>query len=351
MMKPDRDQRREQIVEEALSLDGAGQAALLDRTCAGDPGLRSEIGRQLRLAEEKCTESTESMVGPATIGMVIGPYRLLQIAGQGGMGEVWLAEQKEPVRRRVALKLIKAGMDTREVIARFDSERQALALMDHPAIARVFEAGSTPEGKPYFSMEYVPGIAITDYCDKHKLTLRERVELFAHVCEGVQHAHQKAIIHRDLKPSNILVSEVDGRAMPKIIDFGVAKAMAQRLTDDTMLTRLGTVIGTLEYMSPEQADSAGQDIDTRTDVYSLGVVLYELLVGTLPLEFRKLAFDQALKVLREEDAPKPSTRLRTFGDKGTKRAQARGAEPATLARQLQGDPDAIVMKAVEKDRA
>ena len=351
MMKPDRDQRREQIVEEALSLDGAGQAALLDRTCAGDPGLRSEMERQLRLAEGKCTESTESMVGPATIGMVIGPYRLLQIAGQGGMGEVWLAEQKEPVRRRVALKLIKAGMDTREVIARFDSERQALALMDHPAIARVFEAGSTPEGKPYFSMEYVPGIAITDYCDKHKLTLRERVELFAHVCEGVQHAHQKAIIHRDLKPSNILVSEVDGRAMPKIIDFGVAKAMAQRLTDATMLTRLGTVIGTLEYMSPEQADSAGEDIDTRADVYSLGVILYEILVGALPLDCRKLAFGEVLRRIREEEAPRPSTKLRTLHEASALIAKNRRMEPETLGRQLRGDLDSITLKSIEKDRA
>ena len=202
-------------------------------------------------------ESTERMVGPAEAGATIGPYRLLQIAGQGGMGEVWLAEQKEPVRRRVALKLIKAGMDTREVLARFDSERQALALMDHPAIAKVFEAGSTPEGRPYFAMEYVPGTPITQYCDKHMLSMRERLELCARVCEGVQHAHRKAIIHRDLKPSNILVSEVDGRPLPKIIDFGVAKATAQRLSADTMVTRLGAIVGTLEYMSPEQADSAG----------------------------------------------------------------------------------------------
>jgi serine/threonine protein kinase len=207
--------------------------------------------------------TSETVAGATAAGAVVGPYHLLQLAGEGGMGEVWIAEQKEPVRRRVALKVIRAGMDTREVVARFASERQALALMDHPAIAKVFDAGSTAEGRPYFVMEYVPGMAITDYCDRHKLTLRERLGLFERVCEGVQHAHQKAIIHRDLKPSNILVSEVDGKPMPKIIDFGVAKATAQRLTAGTMLTRLGTVIGTLEYMSPEQADSAGEDIDTR----------------------------------------------------------------------------------------
>ncbi len=267
------------------------------------------------------------------------------------MGEVWLAEQREPVRRRVAVKLIKSGMDTHEVVMRFESERQALALMDHPAVAKVLDGGSASDGRPYFVMEYVAGLPITEYCDKHKLTTQQRLELFVHVCEGVQHAHQKAIIHRDLKPSNILVTEVNGKPMPRIIDFGVAKATSQRLTDNTMYTHIGAIIGTLEYMSPEQADSAGQDIDTRTDVYSLGVVLYELLVGARPLEFRRLAFDQAVKLLREEDAPKPSTRLRTLGDKGTKTAQAQGAEPASLARQLQGDLDAIVMKAVEKDRA
>ena len=282
---------------------------------------------------------------------VIGPYALLELIGVGGMGQVWLAEQREPVRRRVAVKLTRSGTDSAEVVARFESERQALALMDHPNIAKVLDAGSTLDGRPYFVMEYVAGLPITAYCDKHKLTTRQRMELFIQVCEGVQHAHQKAIIHRDLKPSNILVSEVNGKPMPRIIDFGVAKATSQWLTDQTMYTRVGTVIGTLEYMSPEQADSAGQDIDTRTDVYSLGVILYELLVGALPLDFNKLPFDQALKLLREEEPPKPSTMLRTQSETSTKTAQNRGADLPALTRQLQGDPDSIVLKAVEKDRS
>ncbi len=289
--------------------------------------------------------------GESTPGTIIDSYHLLQRIGEGGMGEVWLAEQKQPVRRRVAIKLIKAGMDTREVVARFESERQALALMDHPAIAKVFDAGSTPEGRPYFVMEYVAGIPITDYCDKHKLSTRQRLELFILVCDGVQHAHQKAIIHRDLKPSNILVAEVDGKAMPRIIDFGVAKATSQQLSAGTMYTRLGAVIGTLGYMSPEQADSAGEDIDTRTDVYSLGVVLYELLVGELPFDFQKLALDEVLRRLREQDAERPSTKLRTLGGQSAIVAQNRGADPPTLTRQLRGEPDAIALKALEKDRS
>jgi non-specific serine/threonine protein kinase/serine/threonine-protein kinase len=293
---------------------------------------------------------TQPPSAPTAPSNVIGPYQLLEVIGEGGMGQVWLAEQKYPVRRRVAIKLIKVGMDTREVVARFESERQALALMDHPAIAKVFEAGSTPTGRPYFAMEYVAGMPITSYCDKHRLTLRQRMELFILVCEGVQHAHQKAIIHRDLKPSNILVSEIDGKPTPRIIDFGVAKATSQKLSGGTMHTQLGAVIGTLGYMSPEQADSAGEDIDTRSDVYSLGAILYELLVSALPLDLHQLAFDEVLHRLRDQDAPRPSTRLRTLGESSAMAAKNRGADAPTLVRQLRGDPDAIALKALEKDR-
>jgi eukaryotic-like serine/threonine-protein kinase len=273
------------------------------------------------------------------------------LIGEGGMGQVWLAEQKQPVRRLVAIKLIRAGMNTREVVARFESERQALALMDHPAIAKVFDAESTSDGRPYFVMEYVVGCHITDYCDQHKLTTRQRLELFILVCEGVQHAHQKAIIHRDLKPSNILVTEVDGKPMPRIIDFGLAKAVSQGLDAETMVTQVGAVIGTLRYMSPEQAGLAGEDIDTRSDVYSLGVVLYELLVGAPPLDSSHLAFDEVLHQLREEDAPRPSSRFRTLRDDSGTAAENRGSDPPALTRQLRGDLDAIALKALEKDRA
>jgi serine/threonine protein kinase/tetratricopeptide (TPR) repeat protein len=340
----------------ALELAPAARSAFLDREC-GDPQLRRAVEELLAAHDDAGSFLAHPVFEPATSdapgpsGVIIGPYHLLELIGQGGMGEVWRAEQKQPVRRRVAIKLIKIGMDTREVVARFESERQALALMDHPAIAKVFDAGSTPEGRPYFVMEYVAGMPITAYCDKHKLTTRQRLELFIDVCEGVQHAHHKAIIHRDLKPSNILVSEVSGKAMPRIIDFGVGKATSQQLSAGTVYTRMGAIVGTLGYMSPEQADSAGHDIDTRTDVYSLGAVLYELLVGALPLEFQKLAYDEVLRRLRELDAPRPSTRLLTLGDDSTITARNRGSDLRTLARQLRGDPDAIALKALEKDRA
>jgi non-specific serine/threonine protein kinase/serine/threonine-protein kinase len=283
----------------------------------------------------------------------IGPYRLLEKLGEGGMGEVWLAEQTEPVQRRVALKVIKQGMDTKQVVARFEAERQALAMMDHPAVAKVFDAGATPEGRPYFAMEHVHGVPITEFCDRHKLSNRERLELFMQVCEGVQHAHQKAIIHRDLKPTNVLVATQDGNRLPKIIDFGVAKATAQKLTEQTVYTQMGVLIGTPEYMSPEQAEMTGEDVDTRTDVYSLGVILYELLVGALPFDSKELrsdGFEGLRKKIREEEPHKPSTRLSTLGDRSTESAKLRRVDLPTLQRQLRGDLDWITMKALEKDR-
>jgi eukaryotic-like serine/threonine-protein kinase len=283
----------------------------------------------------------------------IGPYRLLQLLGEGGMGEVWLAEQSTPIRRTVAVKLIKAGMDTKAVVARFESERQALALMEHANIARVFDAGSTAEGRPYFVMEYVPGLPITEYCDKHWLTVKERLDLIQVVCDGVQHAHQKAIIHRDLKPSNVLVVEHDNKALPKIIDFGLAKAMAQRLTEQTMFTELGAMIGTPEYMSPEQADQREQSIDTRTDVYSLGVILYQLVVGALPFETKGLrdkGLEALLRVIREQEPPKPSAKIRSMGEASNKSAEKRREEPRSFARHVSGELDWIIMKALERDR-
>lgn len=285
---------------------------------------------------------------------VIGPYRLLERIGRGGMGEVWLAEQETPVRRRVALKLIRAGMDTREIVARFEFERQALALMEHPVIAKVFDAGATTEGLPYFVMEYVAGVPVTQYCDKHRLSVHERLKLFVQICSGVQHAHQRAMIHRDLKPSNILVAQVDGKPVPKIIDFGIAKATTQHLRNETMLTLLGAPIGTPDYMSPEQATFGGEDVDTRSDIYSLGVVLFELLTGALPLAppaDGNMAFHEIFRRIREEDAPRPSTRIRTSAEHALRAAHDRQTEPDALAKQLKGDLDSIVLKALEKDRS
>jgi len=283
----------------------------------------------------------------------MGPYRLLRRIAEGGMGEVFEAEQLEPLRRRVALKIVKRGLDTREFVARFESERQALALMDHPCIARVYDAGASARGRPYFAMEYVEGVPVTDYCDANRLDLRHRLELFIQICEGVQHAHQKAIIHRDLKPSNVLVSEVDGKPIPKIIDFGVAKAMDQTLTDLTMQTSLGQLLGTPAYMSPEQADLDGKGVDTRTDVYALGVLLYELLVGERPFtqqEFQNAGLQEVLRKIREDEPPRPSARLTTMAASLDGIARARGCEPAAMRRRLRGDLDWITMKALEKDR-
>jgi tetratricopeptide (TPR) repeat protein len=283
---------------------------------------------------------------------VIGPYKLIEPIGEGGMGTVWMAQQTAPVRRLVAVKLIKAGMDTKQVVARFEAERQALALMDHPHIARVLDAGATPAGRPYFAMELVKGIPITRYCDERRLSVRERLELFVPVCQAVQHAHQKGVIHRDLKPSNVLVATYDGVPVVKVIDFGVAKAAGQPLTERTLATGFGALVGTLEYMSPEQAELNNVDIDTRSDIYSLGVLLYELLTGTTPLPKKRLseaALTEVLRIIREEEPPRPSTRLSTTEELPAIAAN-RKTEPSQLRGLVRGELDWIVMKALEKDR-
>jgi serine/threonine protein kinase/tetratricopeptide (TPR) repeat protein len=296
----------------------------------------------------------ERLASPAEdLGAVIGPYKLREQIGEGGMGVVYVAEQTQPVRRKVALKVIKPGMDSRQVVARFEAERQALAMMDHPNIARVFDGGTTPSGRPYFVMELVRGIPITEYCDEQKLTIRERLELFVLVCRAVQHAHQKGIIHRDLKPSNILITLHDGVPVPKVIDFGVAKATGQSLTDKTVYTAFAQLVGTPLYMSPEQVEFSGLDIDTRSDIYSLAVLLYELLTGTTPFDaetLKKAAFDEMRRIIREQEPQSPSTRLSSLGATLTTVSARRKADPRRLGPSLRGELDWIVMKALDKDR-
>jgi serine/threonine protein kinase len=335
----------------------------LDEVCAGNSQLRLRVDELLASFEQANSFLENKPVAafaPTAIhqpitekpGTQIGPYKLLQQLGEGGMGVVYMAEQKEPVRRRVALKIIKPGMDTRQVIARFEAERQALAMMDHPNIAKVLDAGATECGRPYFVMELVNGLPVTKYCDEQHLTPKERLELFVPICQAVQHAHQKGIIHRDLKPSNILVAEYDHRAVPKIIDFGVAKAMSQTLTEMTMFTQLGQIVGTLEYMSPEQAKRNQLDVDTRSDIYSLGVVLYELLTGETPFDrerLRSAAFDEMLRIIREEEPSKPSTKVSSSLSLPSIAANRR-IEPAKLGSMIRGELDWIVLKAMEKDR-
>jgi eukaryotic-like serine/threonine-protein kinase len=332
----------------------------LDQACGGDLQMRARVDALLNAHSEAGgffggkSDVDATKIFPITEhpGTIIGPYKLLQQIGEGGMGVVFMAEQTEPIQRSVALKIIKPGMDTRQVIARFEAERQALAMMDHPNIARVLDAGTTDTGRPYFVMDLVKGVSITKYCDEKQLSLRERLELFMQVCQAVQHAHQKGIIHRDIKPNNVLVAEYDHQAVPKVIDFGVAKATAQKLTERTMFTEFGQVLGTMEYMSPEQAKFNQLDIDTRSDIYSLGVLLYELLAGSTPFEGKRLheaAFDEMLRIIREEEPPKPSTRLSTTNQLPSIAAN-RGAEPNKLSGLLQGELDWVVMKALEKDR-
>ena len=312
--------------------------------------------------EQSSSSSVEPQAAPTASlnvfmekpGGQIGRYKLLSVLGEGGMGIVYLAEQKQPIRRQVALKVIKPGMDSKRVIARFEAERQALALLDHPNIAHVHDAGTTENGRPYFVMEYVKGLSITEHCDRHKLTIEDRLNLFRQVCHAVHHAHQKGIIHRDIKPSNILVSLQDDQALPKIIDFGVAKALAQPLTERTLVTEQGQLFGTPEYMSPEQADMANEDIDTRSDIYSLGVLLYVLLTGVLPFDsttFREGGLEHIRQVIRETDPKTPSTRLSSLGEEAKKVALSRRTEIATLAKKLHKELEWIPLKAMRKERA
>jgi WD40 repeat protein/serine/threonine protein kinase len=338
------------------------RAEYLQQACGPDSGLGERVQVLLQAYEEQASflESPPPVGGIPTIdqpvsetpGTIFGPYKLIEQIGEGGMGTVWMAQQQEPVKRLVAVKLIKAGMDSRQVIARFEAERQALALMDHPNIARVLDGGTTDVGRPYFVMDLVRGVPITKYCDEHHLTPRQRLELFVPVCQAVQHAHQKGIIHRDLKPSNVLVALYDGRPVPKVIDFGVAKAAGQSLTDKTLVTGFGNIVGTVEYMSPEQAEINQLDIDTRSDIYSLGVLLYELLTGSTPFtkkDLEKAGMLEMLRVIREQEPSKPSTKLSSSDALPTLSAN-RGTEPTKLTKLVRGELDWIVMKALEKDR-
>jgi serine/threonine protein kinase len=341
--------------------DAAHRAAYLQQACP-DEAVRLRLEALLAVHEHQPSFLAAPAPPEATVaqgpvvegpGTVVGKYKLLEQIGEGGFGVVFMAEQTEPVRRKVALKVIKPGMDTRQVIARFEAERQALALMDHPHIARVLEAGATASGRPYFVMELVRGVPITEYCDQRQLAPRERLELFVDVCHAVQHAHQKGIIHRDLKPTNVLVTLHDDRPVVKVIDFGVAKAVSGQLTERTLFTGFAQMIGTPLYMSPEQTAMSGLDVDTRSDVYSLGVLLYELLTGTTPLDKKRLqaaAYEEVLRIIREEEPEKPSTRISSLGDTLPSVSAQRRMEPAKLGQFLRGDLDWLVMKALEKDR-
>ena len=367
------------IFLEALEkTDPDERAEFLEQACGGNSLLRQQVEHLIKTLDEAGSfmaaaagqeigswmatnstagESPSPTSGSRPIvegpGTRIGPYRLLERIGEGGMGVVFMAEQETPVRRKVAVKIIKPGMDSNHVIARFEAERQALALMEHPNIASVFDAGTTETGRPYFVMELVKGNAITEYCDCNQLTPRQRLELFVPVCQAIQHAHQRGIIHRDIKPTNVLVTIYDGKPAPKVIDFGVAKAIDQSLTEKTLFTQFGQVVGTFEYMSPEQAEIGTVDIDTRSDVYSLGVLLYELLTGSTPLEKAKLrqaAYAEIVRQIREDEPPRPSTRLSESRDTLPSISAQRQTDPARLARQIRGELDWIVMKALEKDR-
>ncbi|MHC5003306.1 MAG: protein kinase domain-containing protein, partial [Planctomycetota bacterium] len=373
------DQTIEAIFTEAIGRRGHdAREAYLDGACRGDAALRDRVEALLRAADEAdefLEEAATGATGPLSElegpGATIGRYKLLQKIGEGGFGTVYMAEQERPVQRRVALKIIKLGMDTRQVVARFEAERQALAMMDHPNIARVLDAGATETGRPYFVMELVKGVPITEYCDRNKLETEERLSLFTDVCHAVQHAHQKGVIHRDLKPSNVMVTLHDGRPIPKVIDFGIAKALHRKLTERTLFTEYAQFVGTPQYMSPEQAEMSGLDVDTRSDVYALGVLLYELLTGTTPFDAKRLreaGYGEIQRIIREEEPERPSTRVSSLSrgtassavpdDEGADApatdvqviAHDRHTDPASLRRALRGDLDWIVMRCLEKDR-
>ncbi len=352
-------QRLHTAHEEILALPEQERMAYLEEIRSESPELADELKKLLEVQDDPSMEEPLSGtdVGNSSTSLSdpdrIGSYRILERIGEGGMGVVYLAEQERPIRRRVALKIIKLGMDTKEVIARFETERQALAMMDHPGVSRVLEAGATDSGRLYFVMEYVPGTTITDYCDRHRLNIQERLELFVGTCRAVHHAHQKGIIHRDLKPSNILVSLHERKPVSKIIDFGVAKATSQRLTEHTFFTEHGKLVGTPEYMSPEQAEMSGLNVDTSTDIYSLGVLLYELLTGSLPFDsnsMRSSSWSEIQTRIREEDPPPPSTRLKQMDGDGDEIARQRGTETSSLAGVVHGELDWVTLKAMEKDR-
>ena len=356
MQKQDNPRLRE-ILDQASELPREQRGTFLETACAGDEKLRDEIKSLLAELDRADGFLEEPTFGPGGLssrffqgdgsqmghaGERIGRYKLLQLIGEGGFGSVFMAEQQTPVVRKVALKIIKPGMDSAAVIARFEAERQALAMMDHPNIARVLDAGTTEAGRPYFVMELVQGIPINQYCDRKRFSPRQRIELFVPVCRAVQHAHQKGIIHRDLKPSNILVMTCDGQPVPKVIDFGVAKALNQRLTEKTLFTQFGHAVGTPEYMSPEQAEMDVIGADTRSDIYSLGALLYELLTGVTPLDRAKLreaGYAQMLRMIREEEPLKPSTRLTHSGDALASISAARGTDARELTRLTTGDMD------------